>query len=87
MLARITVPDAVLNYLGRRVLSRSDHKFHPKSGMASFWNHTEGSVKVRDTEIRNEDLENENVSLFEFKEPSTEPKGAHCEGVGLGLPV
>ena len=36
--------------------------------MATFWDHGKGAVVIKDTELKNEMLENDNISLFEFNQ-------------------
>jgi hypothetical protein len=86
-LAHTIASDAKRNYSGKLGLSRSDQKYFPKSGMASFWTHNKGAVELKETALTQDDIDTSNVLMTEFRHPSGTIRGCNCTEVGAILVV
>lgn len=49
--------------------------------MATFWNHNEGKVVIKDTEIKQANVDTTNVTDNNYSHPIGEPKECHCSDV------
>jgi hypothetical protein len=49
--------------------------------MGSFWTHNEGAIEVKETDIKQEDIDTSNIVQTELKHPSGTLRGCHCSDV------